>query len=79
MYACHRTHHQRQKKDRDRGNNFKEDDNGYVQDRYKRHQGQYEEEVEEEYKEAVITCLRQELESHQNQTRVAIKSSWKEV
>ena len=61
------------------GNNCKEDDKNHGQDKEKRHQGEYEEEVEEEDEEAVITCLQQEIESCRNQTRVAIKSSWKEV
>ena len=67
------------KKDGGGGNNCKEADNDYDQDRDERHQGEYEEEVEEEDEEAVITCLRQDLESRRNQTRVAIESSWKEV
>ena len=61
------------------GDNCEEGDRDYGQDRDERHQGEYEEEVEEEDEEAVITCLRQELESRRNQTRVAIESSWKEV
>ena len=45
------------------GDNCEEGDRDYGQDRDERHQGEYEEEVEEEDEEAVITCLRQELES----------------
>ena len=56
-----------------------QDDNDYGQDRDERHQGEYEEEVEEEDEEAVITCLQQELKYRQNQTRVAIETIWKEV
>ena len=67
------------KKYRGGGNNFKEDNNDYGQEKDEQHQGKYNEEVKEEDEEAVITCLRQELESRQNQTRVVIESRWKEV
>ena len=61
------------------GNNCKEDNNDYSQDRYEWHQGKYEEEVEEEYEEVVITCLRQDLKSFRNQTRVVFELIWNEV
>ena len=67
------------KKDGGENNIGKEDDNDYGQGRGKQHQGDYEEEVEEEDAESVITCLWQELKSRQNQTRVEIELSWKEV
>ena len=43
------------------------------------HQGNYQEEVEEEDKGGVITCLWQEFGSRKNQTRVAIESICKQV
>ena len=56
MYACHRTHHQRQnckhengnyeiREDGGGGNNYEKDDRDYDQDRDKHHWGKYEEEV----------------------------------
>ena len=45
------------KKDGDGGNHCKEEDKDYSQDRDERYPGEYEEEVKEEDKEAVITCL----------------------
>ena len=86
----HRTHHQRRnckhengnrgiREDGGGGNNCEDEDCNYGQERDGRHRGDYEEEVEEEDEEAVITCLRQELKSRRNQTRVVIESSWKDV
>ena len=60
----------KKKKDRGRGNNCKEEDKYYGQDRDEWHQGEYEEEVEKEDEEAVIICLRKELKSFQNKTRL---------